>query len=83
MKKKLKFILILFYYFYIFFKNVANKICYILKNDSNATFDSSLGLSMSGCGFLGSYHFGAVICIQKNSSVILLLLIVYFQLKTF
>jgi len=32
--------------------------------------DVKIGLSFSGAGFLGAYHFGAVNCLQRNAKVI-------------
>lgn len=61
-------------------KDTIKKNGLILNNDSNTKINSPLGLSMSGCGFLGSYHFGAVICIKKNSSVSLFHFL-YFNLR--
>lgn len=30
---------------------------------------NEFALSFSGCGFLGTYHFGVMICFQKNAKV--------------
>ncbi|KAI1716868.1 patatin-like phospholipase domain-containing protein [Ditylenchus destructor] len=41
------------------------------KLERLAQTNSPVGLALSGCGFLGTYHFGAMMCIQKNATNLL------------
>uniref|UniRef100_A0A0N5AVA5 PNPLA domain-containing protein n=1 Tax=Syphacia muris TaxID=451379 RepID=A0A0N5AVA5_9BILA len=37
-----------------------------MENSDKVTDGSNIALSFSGCGFLGSYHFGALACLTRN-----------------
>lgn len=39
------------------------------STENVVTLPEQIGLSLSGCGFLGTYHFGVMICFQKHSKV--------------
>lgn len=51
-------------------RNVIRRIQEILSSpDSLSLSNRYIGISLSGCGFLGSYHFGVSICFKKNAKV--------------
>lgn len=39
------------------------------EGDGLRTLPKQLAISYSGCGFLGTYHFGVMICFQRNAQV--------------